>query len=1175
MEKKVNMNTRIRHFAVVLAVALALMIAPQFAVADNVYATLHGVATDATGAIITNADVTATNTQTGVKTAVRSNDSGFYEFTRLPVGSYTVTATKQGFKTFKSTQFTLTVNQTYDLPVHLEVGSVSETVEVRAEAVQVETTSIQQQTLVGAQSIVDLPLIGRNFTQLEQLAPGVMASNDRFGTFSVNGSQTQQSSYLVNGLDVNDIPLNTPQILPSPDAIQEFNLISSTINPEYGRNSGGVVNALIKNGTNQFHGNVFEFYRDTFLNTHNYFSSVTPVFHQNQFGGTFGGPVWKDKTFFFLSYQGVRARTSVTQTTPVYSSAQRAGDFSAFLSKTTNDGNKVTPFALIGDDGVLYPAGTRWICNPACANQIFHPTSANFGKLPTSNFNALAAGLMNQFVPLPNLGNNFTFNPITNTIADQGIVRVDHNFSSADQIWGVAIFNHSPSNAQLAFTGATLIGWPEVDSREVKDYNLAWNHTFNTTTLNELRLGYARFNFDAVEPTTAAQPSSFGFTGINSQNTVSASMPRVSVTGLFTLGFSTNGPQPRKDQTYQFTDNFSKVIGKHTYKFGFDVRRFQVDNPFFGRNNGSFTFSTAAFNSSGNAGLDFLLGIPSTYSQGAGGVINARAYEYYTYGQDQWKVRNNLTLTYGAGYQIDTPFNSHQFGGEAVNCFIPGQQSTIFPTAPVGLNFPGDGGCNQAGGVQIHYGHIAPRAGFAYSPHWGLISGSGNKFSVRGGFGVYFNRIEEEGALQNLGAPPFGVNSGGIADIAGHPSFAAPFVDISSGASLANKFPFTSFPQPGSTTVNWAKLEPFGLNTFDSNFTTPYSMNFNLSVQREFPANTVVSVGYLGALGRHLYRAYDANPITAAGQAACKATAACVANASLQHLLFPADSLFGNSNVFGGVGQQHTDGTSNYNALQANITKGMTHGLSLIASYTWSHAIDNGSGLENSGFGGANRGVNLLIPSLNIGDSAFDARQRLVLGYNYTIPNLHHLANWAPDKVFGGWKMTGITTLQTGFPFSVLDSNPSSLSADALDFFAGADSPNQVKGVTTLNPRNSTFGTLANYWFDPATFTAVPTCTFVAGVLQNGNVCGRFGNAGRDSFHGPGINNTDLALLKDTKITERTMVEVGIEGYNLFNHTQFCTATSCVVTNIQSPNFGRILAAAPGRLVQLRAKITF
>src|SRR5215472_13828272 len=324
-----------------LAVAFVVLLAGQVAMADNVYATLHGTATDVTGAIVAGAEVTATNTQTGVKTTVTSRDNGYYEFAQLPVGSYTITGSKQGFKTFKSTELQLSVNQVYDMPVRFEVGSISETVEVKAEAVQVETTSIQQQTLISSQSIVDLPLIGRNFTQLEQLAPGVMAASDRFGTFSVNGSQTQQSSYLVNGLDTNDIPLNTPQILPSPDAIQEFNLISSTINPEYGRNSGGVVNALIKNGTNSWHGGVFDFYRDTFLNTRNFFTvgPNQPVFHQNQFGGTFGGPIRKDKTFFFLSYQGTYNRSpgvaGGSALVSVFSPDQRNGIFGGALGTGT------------------------------------------------------------------------------------------------------------------------------------------------------------------------------------------------------------------------------------------------------------------------------------------------------------------------------------------------------------------------------------------------------------------------------------------------------------------------------------------------------------------------------------------------------------------------------------------------------------------------------------------------------------------------------------------------------------------------------------------------------------------------------------------------------------------------------------------------------------------------
>jgi hypothetical protein len=1065
---------------------------------------------------------------------------------------------------------------------------------VKAEAVQVDTTTMQQNTVIGAQQITDLPLLGRNFTQLEQLAPGVMSSSDRFGTFSVNGSQTQQSSYLINGTDTNDIALNTPGILPSPDAIQEFNLISSTINPEYGRNSGGIVNALIKTGTNSFHGDAFEFYRDTFLNARNFFTigPQQPIFHQNQFGGTFGGPIWKDKTFFFLSYQGTPNATGQTTTNTVFSPAERVGNFNSataisFLRQSANG----TPFPILGDDGVVHPAGTAWFgtgttgsifnCGGSGAGNVC--PNPNFGNIGTSNFNSIAKNLMNTFVPLPNAAaNQFSFSPFSTSKTHQGIARIDHNLTSSDLLWGVAIIQQNSSTQGLPFTGATLPGFDSFSTSGIKNFTISENHTFNNSTLNEFRLGYYRLNFDAVEPQKPVLPSSVGFVGIDPQNTKAAGLPTINLSGFFTLGFSDNGPQPRKDQNYQITDNFSKIIGKHSLKFGFDARRFQVDNPFFFLNNGHFDYGTGGGSfGTGYAPIDFLLGIPDDYLQNSGGSINARAYEYYGYAQDQWKARNNLTLTLGTGYQVDTPYQNKQFGGLAYNCIIKGQQSTVFPTAPQDLNFPGDPGCTNSG-TTVKYGHIAPRFGFAWSPNLGLISGGTGKFSLRGGFGLYFNRFEEETALQNLGAPPFGVGSLGASDVGGSPSFANPFNDVTGDPSVseANKFPFTP-PAPGAP-VDFTFFEPMSINTNDPNLSTPYAMNFNLGIQREFPSNTVVSLGYVGSLGRHLYRAYEGDPITAAGQAACKLSPLCVATKTFQHIFFPSHTFLGanptqcptaNGDCFGSVGTQFTDGNSSYHAMQANLTKGLTHGLSLIASYTWSHAIDNGSGFENSGFGGSTRvGTNLLIPSLNVGDSGNDARQRLVLSYIYEIPSLHHVVNALPDRIFGGWKLTGITTFQSGFPFSINETGFRSLACDALSFYACPDNGNQlVSSVVTLDPRTSSFNNKPNFWFDPSSFARVPNCTFIAGVLQNGSVCGQFGNTRRDSLHGPGINNFDFSLQKDTKITERTSFEVGIEAFNLFNHTQFNNPSG----RVSSSNFARITSSAASRIVQLRAKVFF
>ena len=358
--------------------------------AQEVVAHIRGTVTDPSGAGVPSAEVKATNTQTNVSTTIMSQDDGSYEFLSLPPGTYDVTVTKAGFRTSTSRNITLTLNQIYNLPVSLEVGEVTESVQVEANPTQVETTTTQLGTIIDSKQIVDLPLLGRNWTQLQQLVPGAVSQSDRFnGAYATNGSESQQNSFLINGADTMDIRLNTPLIVPSPDSIGEFNLITSTINPEYGRNSGGVLNAIIKSGTNQFHGDAFEFYRDTFLNSRAFFQPTAPVFHQNQYGGTVGGPIWKDHTFFFLSYQGTRNREPDTYgsgETNVFTQAQRNGYFPDIANSTT-----ASPFAMVGENGATYPAGTPY--------NVLFPS----GQIPAADFNPIALNLLKS-VPLPNLG---------------------------------------------------------------------------------------------------------------------------------------------------------------------------------------------------------------------------------------------------------------------------------------------------------------------------------------------------------------------------------------------------------------------------------------------------------------------------------------------------------------------------------------------------------------------------------------------------------------------------------------------------------------------------------------------------------------------------------------------------------------------------------------------------
>ena len=727
---------------------------------------------------------------------------------------------------------------------------------------------------------------------------------------------------------------------------------------------------------------------------------------------------------------------------------------------------------------------------------------------------------------------------------------------------GVLVFQHAPSSDTLPFTGATLPGFGDTSSRETHQFTASWTHIFNSSSLNEFRLGYTRFNFDAVEPANPVLPSSAGFQ-INPQNTQSAGLPTISITGLFSLGFSTNGPQPRKDQTYQVSDSYSKVLGNHSLKFGWEGRRFNVDNPFFARNNGSFTFNGTGTFSTGVPGLDFLLGNPDSYSQTAGGFISAYAYENYVYGQDQYKLRDNLTITYGAGWQVDTPLHDKQFGGEAIGCFVPGEQSTVFPTAPTGLVFAGDPHCNNSGGATTHWGHVGPRIGFAWAPTLGFLSGGdSHKLSIRGGYGIYFDRSEEETSLQTLNTPPFGLSSGGALDSPGSvaSSFVNPYIDINTGQQFANKFPFT-FPSKGAA-VNFTPFEPIGISTYSPKFSAPYAENINLTVERQLPAAIVARVSYVGALGRHEQIDFESNPISPAGQAACLAdpTGNCVKNRNNQAKLFPTHTEFAPGNLIASVGTIGTFGTSNYNSLQLSATKGMTHGLIFQASYTWAHSLDNSSSFEDSGFGGLNRGFNQFVPSLNYGDSQFDARNRFVFSPVYNIPNWRALPgmHWLPDPIGKGWEIAGILTLAQGFPIDVRTTgNSLSLFCSSnFNFYACPDVPNQVSPIQLEDPRVG-----KNFWFNPASFQT--------------EAVGTFGDAHRNPLHGPGINNTDFAIYKNIYFwpgSESKYMQLRLESYNVFNHAQFIYNST---GNIASSLFGRVTAAQPGRQSQLALKIYF
>ncbi len=1174
-----------KGFQVGMAVSALLLTSAYYSEAQNTYAAVHGTASDSSGAVLPDAAVTILNTSTGIQASTTTDGKGYYIFPQLAIGGpYTVSVSKANFSIFKSEGLMLNLNDNREIDAALKAGSESQSVDVQASAIQVETSDTELKQTISSKEILDLPLLGRDAVSLQKLSPGVVEASDTRGGYATNGNQSFNNSYLLDGNDVDDGPLNTLGIVLNPDAMAQEDIITGTAGPQYARNSGATIDQTVKAGTNSFHGDAFEFYRDTFLNDEGYaFGSTTPrpPFHQNVYGGTIGGPVFKNRVFFFLAYQGIRSATGTNYETPVFSSAQRGGDFSGDLAGTG---------ATLSKNPVPFSVGTCAV-GPGGGNAT--QTWANCLPTATVNptsFNTVSANLLNKYVPAGNtvIGGSpyYSFSNSSSEGYDQGTIRIDTQLTSKDKLWASSIFQSSPTTNTLPFLGSTLPGFGEVDSQHFKLFSASETHIFSPTTLNEVRVNYFRFIYAAVSPQTPALPSTAGFQNITPQNTTAPGLPYVGVNGYFSLGFSQDGPQPRNDQNLRFADTFTKVIGNHNLSMGAFAERFTVNNPFYFDNNGAFQFNGAGSFTSGDPALDFVLGVPDSYAQNSGGLINARAWEGYAFFGDNWKVSKSFTANLALGYDIETPYESLQYGGEAITCWQNSNaESKIFPTAPPGLLYPGDPGCTNTGLATIQYNHFSPRVGFAWAPSTGptFLTGEqgSNSFSVRGGFGIYFNRDIEEEALQNLAAPPFGLASQGVASAhASSPSFTNPYAAVTNDFSAPTPFPFVP-PAVGST-VNFSQFGPLFLNNVAKNYDVPYVYSFNLNVERSLPSNIVLFLGYSGSLGRKLALTAEANPITAAGQAACAASTACIQHRSLQSFYFPShkaqpavDPSTGLP-YFASVGQEYTDGSSNYNGLLVSVEKAPTHGLFLQLSYTYSHSLDDSSGYESSS-GSAGRSYNYIpgFQYLNYGDSDFDARHRFTAAYVYSLPLPNSLKNnFISREALGGWGFSGITTLQTGFPIDVYQTGSNSLYCESsLSFYGCPDAPNtNVKSITGQSIRST------GRYFPVSDFSS--------------EAIGTFGNAKRNFFHGPGFNYSNLNVTKDFKIDPEgtRYVQLRLEAYNAFNHANFANpgATgSAGGNNFSSSSFGKVTSLRlpspnsasgdpqPGRAVQLGAKFYF
>ena len=1245
-----------------------------------------GRVTDPSGAVIPEASVTLTNEATDVTIHTQSNKSGDYSFPTVAIGTYTIEFEAAGFKRLTRKQLALDLDQALTLNVTLALGAATETVEVSSEAPLVDTSSTQLGATVDSRMATQLPLNTRDTYQLLQLQPGVMSNaggsntiaygSDQPGVVSVNGGRGRANNFNVNGGDANDLFANLPTVQPSPDSISEFRVLTNTFDAEYGRNSGAIVNVVTKSGTNQFHGNAFEFFRNSVLNAQGYFNVTKPQFQQNQFGGTLGGPIKKDRAFFFLSYEGRRIKQGVPSAT-LYVPDQnlRNGDFSSitggFQGQIVNQGvadllnNRPGCLAALGLSSPLSTQG----------DTVAIPYSSIFAnsQIPTPCMDPTAVALTKLYVPLPNLPNS-QFQSVPNQIVngDQGSAKFDYRLTNNQNLNVYYYVNSLLTNQAFSFfqaAGANVPGFGAQIPTTVQQVNVSHVWTISNSLVNEAHFTYMRegqMGFQKPNKTSLVQDSCQGLVPVNQcfsdPNNSSLGItpglgknyegvPFIVVPGSFSIGNNFEGQLPQVGNSYSWADNISKQLGTHSLKFGVDIRYMQFNQTLYYNVNGYFQYSNTDPNSPAllatpNGGIynylpDYLLGLPYSYSQGSAQAEHVRNNAYYLFAQDSWRIKRNLTLNYGLRWELDTPLTDilHH-----VQSFRPGQADTQFPCQlsasnplvqvygstdcsptgpanavfPLGLVVPGDKGV-PPGMTQTYYNAWAPRIGIAWSPSasrgWlHKITGDPGTFTVKAGYGIFYNPIEQL-VLEQFGAePPFGGSN-----TIYYTNFNTPFVD-QTGKQYPNPFNGIISPTPG-TPVDWSVYRPLLLyGDFRPHMRTQYSEQYNLTIQRALGRNMMMQIGYVGSQGHRLLQSQDVNigntqtclDLMNLSNANNDPSYTCAQNYSDSAFYIPATAalppnfvlhlpyggpggrpfvLSGGPNgtpvsafapngitlvgirrwsspfcqpltgigcpvdgvpVFSSIFSENTIGNSNYNSFQAMVQRNFSRGLQFQAAYTWAKSFDYGSSFEGE--------LNPVDPHLSYALSEFDARQRFVVNGYWQFPVPQYQG--AKGVLLNGWAMSGILTLQSGFPIRIT-SGAQDNELNTSFFFESAGQPNQMLPFRTWAPQGH-----GNYYFNPNIFSLDPNSI---NYLTGQPLLGTYGNTPRTLCCGPGIVNFDMTLEKSTLIGERVNTLFRVDFFNLFNHTQFYNP----VGDATSLQFGQVTTTRDPRLIQFAVKVSF
>ena len=1081
---------------------------------QQITGTIRGTVTDPTGAVVQGATVTVKQSQTDLSRTAIADRNGAYIVLELPIGSYRLQVTAKGFKEYVQDGILLSVNETASVSPRLTVGSGIEVVQVNADAELIAPTETSMGKVVGERELEDLPLNGRNFSQLGLLQPGVVPITPglvqaggglRDGQpYSVNGSRPESNNFLIDGAD-NFNGVDGGYVLKPPvDAISEFRIITQNANAEFGDAIGSTTNIITRSGTNYLHGALWDFLRNDAVDARNYFQTQPLPLRQNQFGATVGGPIIKNKLFFFGYYEGFRNEQGVTGLTTVPSQQERTGNFAE-----------------------LCPEGfTHGFCNNP-NHQLFNVLANQpypYNQLPS--INPISQNLL-QYFPLPNAGNNlYSASGIIDNDYNQFGAKIDYYLTQNDNLnFRYSFFQSSDLNP-LSPQGASVPGFPVANDQRAQNFVAQETHTFTPTLVGVLRFSFLRNKLLYGQSQVHTSPESLGFQ-YSPSLAVSEGPPFIQISGYTDIGNPITGPRNSYENLYNFSGAMSWSRGRHLFKFGGGYQYQQINVTQGIATNGFFVFAPFPVT---NAFASFLSGEPVVFLQGLGNFTrHIRGNEFNAYAQDTWKVTPRLTLNLGLRYELPMPDTELH---NLVSMFIPGRQSVVIPDAPRGLLYPGDPGV-PAGLIPTDYTAFAPRLGFAYD-----VFGDGRTL-LSSAYGIFYEPYYtgQGGPLQTpISAPPY---------------LATPQVSLPNFADPYNGNP----PVPGAFSTPLTNL------TLAPNMTLPYSQEWNLNLQRSFGRDYLFEIGYVGTKGTHLPRFIEGNPAIFVPGYVNGQPISNSGNAN-QRRLYSGCTLADppSSCNFASMGEIASIANSSYNALEVSLQKRFSHGVSFLASYTWSKSIDDASSFNMTGSeakpvaGENDLAQNPFDLAAERGLSMFDARNRLVFSYTWDLPFWQNGGEWY-KHVLGGWQLNGIVTLMSGTPFTVFDSNDVAAQGSAPEITGfSAQRPDQV-GNPNTGPKT------VNAWLNASAFHQLDP------VLN----AGQFGTERRNVAIGPTYLDWDFGTLKNIKISESTSLQFRAELFNILNHPNFRLPDS----DISSPTFNQILAARDPRQVQFALKFLF